>query len=113
MIVVRRNLEERFNLTNTLAGTRSFHQFVLLSKRVMIAKRVSEDQTAVAFDLVSRRNSQVASQPKQDPRVSDFIVCTFNEKRWVGFVDEVDNEHDGIKVKFLHPSYLARSYTWP
>ena len=25
----------------------------------------------------------------------------------------MDKEHDDVKVKFMHPSYPARSFSWP
>ena len=48
-----------------------------------------------------------------DPKVSDFVVCSYDEEYWIGLVDEVNEEHNHVRVKFMHPSYPARSFFWP
>jgi hypothetical protein len=103
-------LEKRYSSASNLPGTRSFHQFVPLSESsesVMAAKRVSEDELyALEFNLVLGKTNLV------DPKVSDFVVCSYDEKYWIGLVDVMDKEHDDVKVKFMHPSYPARSFSW-
>ena len=48
-----------------------------------------------------------------DPKVSDFVVCLYDEEYWVGLIDEVNEGHDDVKVEFMHPSYPVRSFSWP
>ena len=31
----------------------------------------------------------------------------------IGNVTEIDSEHRDVLVKFMHPSFLARSFFWP
>ena len=112
MIPVRSMLDARFQKLCTLPGTRSFHQFVPLSESLMAAKRVSEDQSyGIEFNLVLGEENTV--NMTKDPKVSDFAVCSYDEEYWIGLIDEVDEEHDDVKVKFMHPSYPARSFSWP
>ena len=113
MEVARKQLKERFSSVTTLPGTRSFHHFVPLSESVMAAKWVSEDQVyAIEFDLIRGMKSKPGNS-SADPKLSDFVVCAHDEKHWIGIVDAIDEEHDDIKVKFMHPCYPARSYNWP
>ena len=113
MEVARKQLKERFSSVTTLPGTRSFHHFVPLSESVMAAKWVSEDQVyAIEFDLIRGMKSKPGNS-SADPKLSDFVVCAYDEKHWIGIVDAIDEEHDDIKVKFMHPCYPARSYNWP
>ena len=111
MVPVRSMLDARFYNVCTLPGTRSFHQFVPLSESVMAAKRVSEDQSySIEFNLVLGKTNVVKMS---DPKVSDFVVCSYDEEYWIGLVDEVNEEHNDVRVKFMHPSYPARSFFWP
>jgi hypothetical protein len=109
---VRSMLETRFSTVSTLPGTRSFHQFVPLSETVMATKRVSEDESyALEYNLVLGKKNTIKFQ--SDPKVSDFVVCSYDEKYWIGLIDLVDKEHEDVRVKFMHPSYPARSFSWP
>ena len=45
--------------------------------------------------------------------MSDFILCLYDGQDWVGIIDELDDENDNVKVKFIHPHYPSRPYCWP
>ena len=35
-------------------------------------------------------------------------------KKWIGVIEEVDNnQRDAKKIRFMHPTCIARSYFWP
>ena len=71
---------------------------------------MSEDKEfALEFDLVLGSKNQRAAKLA----MSDFIVCLYDGHYWVGLIDEVDNENDDVKVKFMHPHFPSRSYCWP
>ena len=97
----------------TLPGTRGFHDFTPISECVMAAKRVSEDERyAIQYDLVKgvKDNGELHLV---EPKLSDFVVCMYDQKHWIGIVDTVDKDHNDVQVKFMHPCYPARSYSWP
>ena len=49
---VRVNMEERYKRTDTVPGTRSFHQFIPISDSIIDAKYVSDVQYyAIQFDF--------------------------------------------------------------
>jgi hypothetical protein len=78
----------------------------------MATKRVSEDESyALEYNLVLGKKNTIKFQ--SDPKVSDFVVCSYDEKYWIGLIDLVDKEHEDVRVKFMHPSYPARSFSWP
>ena len=110
---VRKNLKGRFDLTNTLPGTQSYHEFNPISETVMAAKRVSVDKEyAIQYDLVKGKECL----PEEDSikiKISDFIVCYYDEEIWIGLVDDLDDENEDAQVKFMHPNYPSRSYSWP
>lgn len=43
---------------------------------------------------------------------SCVIVCCYDEY-WIGISGAVDDESMDVKLKFMHPSYPARSFSWP
>ena len=48
-----------------------------------------------------------------EPNLSDFVVCRYDQKHWIGIVDAVDKDNNDVQDKFMHPCYPARSYSWP
>ena len=109
MVPVRSMLDTRYQNVCTLPGTRSFHEFVPLTESVKAAKHVSENQSyGIEYNLVLGKKSTVNVS---DPKVSDFVVCLYDEEYWVGLIDEVNEGHDDVKVEFMHPSYPARSFS--
>ena len=85
MVPVRSMLDARFQKVCTLPSTRSFHQFVPLFESVMAAKRVSEDQLyGIEFNLVLGKKNTV--NLTKDPKVSDFVVCSYDEEYWIGLM---------------------------
>ena len=45
-----------------------------------------------------------------DPKVS---ACSYDEKHCIGLIDEVNDDHDGVKVKFMHPCSQQNSFSGP
>ena len=107
----RQFLAKRFQNVHTLPGTRSFHQFEPISESAIGAKRVSEDtRDEMQYDL---RLGKKADNSASEINPSDFVICQYDEKHWLGLVDIVDRENKDFKVKFMHPAYPAKSYFWP
>ena len=45
------------------------------------------------------------------PSVS--VVCIYDNQKWIGMVTEVDINQEDVLIKFMHPPYPSRSFTWP
>ena len=59
---------------------------------------------AIEFDLIRGMKSNPGNSNYAYPKESNFVVCAYDEKHWIGIVDAVDEEHDDIKVKFAYMS---------
>ena len=42
-----------------------------------------------------------------------YITCVYDEKWWVGLVEEVDNDNNDIYVNFMHPFGPSKTFFWP
>ena len=112
--LTRKKLEERFSNTNTLPGTQSFHHFIPLSSSVIAAKRVAvDDEYAIAFDLILNKSTALVRKQDIQAKAADFVVCSYDDKMWIGLVDIIEKEHQDGRIKFMHPHYPANSYYWP
>ena len=81
---VRDILEKRFELGNTIPGTRSFHFFEPLSKSVIGYKQVACDKDyAGKMDFFSLIPKYIAIHPME------FVACIYNKHWWIGIVHKV------------------------
>ena len=72
--ITRAKLKDLYALAKTIPGTRSMHQFILLSEQGINAKCVSEDDKFyLKFDFIKITGKCLISL-----KVSDFIVCKYN-----------------------------------
>ena len=93
-------MEERYKRTDTVLGTRSFHQFIPISDSIIGAKYASNDQYyAVQFDF----NIVDLLGPGDTLSPSQFVVCLYGRQYWVEVIMEVSTENLDVKVKFMHP----------
>ena len=44
---------------------------------------------------------------------NDYVACRYDEKWWIGLVQEVSKEEQDFKVSFLHPPGPSRNFCWP
>ena len=112
MELARNRLADRFSTTTTIPGTRSFHQYVPTSKSTISMKRVSDDDDfSLTYDFINKRKCK--RNQTENVKISQYILCKYDELYWIGMVSEIDNEHDDFKVKFMHPNCPSCSYNWP
>ena len=92
--ITHAKLKDRYALAKTIPGTRSMHQFILLSEQSINAKRVSEDDKFyLKFDFVKITDKCLISL-----KVSDFIVSKYNHHFWVGMVLAIDLDNKDVQV---------------
>ena len=102
-------MEERYRKADTVPGTTSFHQFILISDSIIGAKYVSDDQfCAIQFDF----NIVHLLGPGDTLFPSQFVVCLFDRQYWVGIIMEVSTENLDMKVKFMHPKLPTSLNGW-
>jgi hypothetical protein len=107
--VLRENMKERLSAAITIPGTRSFHQFTPISPSVIAAKKVSEDLGySIHFDF-----KLVTVEDEIPIQLAKFIVCTYDDKHWLGMVMELDRDNADVQVKFMNPHLPSTSFKWP
>ena len=87
MVSVQEMLSDRFSRAKTIPGTRSFHQFIPLSRGEI---RVSEDiDYSLKFEFEQVQQDLSLSMVS----VGQFVLCTYDGHKWVGMGCEVDTAH--------------------
>ena len=45
--------------------------------------------------------------------VNSFVVCLYDDEKWIGLIEELDYDQRDAKIRFMQPKCIARSYFWP
>ena len=101
------HLEERFQQSRTIPGTRKLHSFAPISK-----DRV---KTRVFSSSVISKEERVTSQESELPveQISGFVTCYYNEHWWVACVLQLHADTSEVKLTFLHPHGPSHSFRYP
>ena len=112
MLPMRKLHEQRFAECQTVPGTRSYQHIEPLTDVFGVqCKQTSED---VQFTTVfSFENHAKCIQTSSEIKSMDFIACCYDVHRWIGLVEEIDNDNQGAKVQFLHPHGPSTCFSWP
>lgn len=105
----RTNLQQRFTKSKTVAGTRSFHQFIPLSTNTLAAKRVSSDNNyALQFNF-----SDVQTPIADSLKVNSFVCCKYDSKWYIGLIEIINLDQGDARIRFMHPAGPSVSFYWP
>jgi len=102
----RQNLEERFEQSRTIPGTRKLHSFVPLSLSEVRVRRYS------ASDTYRDENVSLEAEELQPEAIVGFVTCLVEEKWWLACVLEVIEQVE-VKLTLLHPHGPSRSFKYP
>ena len=106
---VLKMLSDCFNRAKTIPGIRLFNEFIPLSRGEIATKRVSEDTDySVRFEF--EQVQQVLSLLTVS--IGQFVLCSYEGHKLLGMACEVNTAHKDIEIKFMHPFFPNRSYTW-
>lgn len=109
----RKKLADRFSISITVPGTRSFHQIVPLSKSMVSMKRIyHDDDFALEFDILKSKKKYECMQI-ENVKISQILLCKYDELCWIGMVSEIDFLNYDFKIKFMHPIIPSRFYNRP
>jgi hypothetical protein len=100
-------LEDRFQKSRTIAGTRSLHAFIPKSTDTMTTKRFSLSTISKDVKVMKERGELEMEE------VSGYVICIHNNQWWLGCVLEKDLENVQVKLSLLHPSGPSRSFRYP
>ena len=118
----------------TIPGTQKHHCFAPigngyleiseLSQTSSERKRVKICSTSAAADNQTSSNAvetltNSASERVSEPNIHEtipsdsYVVVEESSKKWVAYVDHQDKEFGDYRIRFLHPSGVNRSYSFP
>lgn len=100
MTEVRRELKTRFASGHTVPGTRSYHYFEPQTANVIAYKRTAEDDVFTGT-LNITGESQNVSVSMSTISLNDYVACRYDEKWWIGLVEEVSKEECDFKISFF------------
>lgn len=111
---VRHSLKPRFDRAKTIPGTRSNHHYKPQSSTSMGFKRTSEDTEFqiinIASGVIETTHNQVTTS---DLQLQSFVACKYDSFWWIGVVEDIDNDHNDAKIRFMHPHGPSMRFTWP
>ena len=103
------NLETRFVLANTVAGTRRYHRFVPQNTTELKVYETSYDTISyikcITKDSYTKENLIVS--------VGNYVTCVYDNKLWVGLINDYEKEFDDFMINFLHPHGFSKQYKFP
>ena len=103
-------LTSRFEGILRIPETRSFHEFIPLSKSSIQVKRTSEDPEP---SLVHNFKKGTQERDIIQVEILDYVTCLYDNKWWVGIKIGIDREEEDMQIKFMHPPGPSRSFQWP
>lgn len=107
---VRCHLQKRFQKGSTVPGTRSFHYFSSTEIGSISYKRISSDYQFAGTHSFFECTPELVIE---NIKVMSYIACVYDEKWWVGLVEEVDKNSNDIYVNFMHPFGPSSTFLWP
>ena len=110
MEITQNELNQRFAPGRTVPGTRSYHFFTPVSKNEIAYKRTSEDEEFTRTFCITGEENEM---PISDAKINDYVACKYDDKWWIGLVEDIDNVDQDCKVSFMHLSGPARNFYWP
>ena len=99
-------LEERFEQSRTIPGTRKLHSFVPLTLSEVRVRHYSGSDT-YRDEKVSQTGEEL-----QPEAVIGFVTCLVEKKWWLACVLDVI-EQVQVKLTLLHPHGPSRSFRYP
>ena len=112
MIVVRRELKERFEKSERVPGTRASHHYFPISCSQIAHKLTSDDPSFTNIfdfdkDFTERLNFL------KDLKVFSYVSCIYGGYWWIGMVTNLNDDEGDATIDFVHPHGPIKSFNWP
>ena len=105
-------LNKRFSEAVTITGTQKFHKFIPIDNETIKVFELSCDSEGMEIKIV--KPQYVRSKKFQmNPQIGNYVVCSYNSDKWVGFILSYDEEFEDFEIKFLHPRGINKFYYFP
>ena len=103
----QQNLDQRFQKSRTIPGTRKLHSFVPISNDKVKVRPFSAC-TTFKEERVTSGETGLALES-----ISGFVTCMIDRNWWLACVRKVYVEEDVVKLTFLHPHGPCTSFKYP
>ena len=100
-------LEERFQRSRTIPGTRKLHSFAPIAKD-RVRTRVFSSSTIFKEERVTSCESELPVE-----QISGYVTCYYNEHWWVACVLQLYPDTIEERLTFLHPHGPSHSFRYP
>ena len=101
------HLEERFQASQTIPGTRKLHSFVPTSIDTVAVKYFSAS-------TISKEMRVTSVESEMEPEtISGFVTCLHEQNWWLGCVLQVEPDDSLVTIQFLHPHGPCSSFKYP
>lgn len=105
-------LTERFKSALQILGTQKLHKIIPYANGKVKIFDISGSENFEERQIIKKSSLQ-EEQELLHPTLGSYIVCTYNEKKWIGFVESFEEEFNDYKINFLHPSDFRHYYYYP
>ena len=109
LVSIWTTLSRRFIAGNTVPGTCLYHHFASEAVSQLKFKCTSLDEnycgTHSFFHLPAVSYAEIL--------LMSYIACIYDNKWWIGLVDEKDSDEGDMSINFLHPDGPSSFYYWP
>lgn len=114
-------LKDRKDTAKTIEGTQKFHRYVPDSKSsVKVYKLSQQEEDPKIVRVSSVRHGEPDNYELGNDEPSEFEISTqnyvcamYDEKPWIGLVDEISEEHGDYSINFMHPHGPTKFLAWP
>lgn len=105
-------LASRFQNALPIVGTQKIHKILPLHKgKVKVFETSNTEEGEEKKILKSYENESIKISEK--PICGQYVICQYDNKKWIGIVESYDIEFDDFKINFLHPSGISKFYSYP
>ncbi|XP_065672326.1 uncharacterized protein LOC136090149 [Hydra vulgaris] len=104
LFLVRNTLKERLDTANTIPGTRSYHQFIPLGYQKVGTKLCSVDEEFALIHDFGNIQITVNLVP------GDFACVSYEQKGWIGVIEDINLKEKDVLVKFMCPNGPERLF---
>ena len=97
-------LEYRYSQCKTISGTRSHHSFVLLSKSLLLMKKISKDENGTQVVLFKENLESIFSQPRINEdclQPGQYVACLYDNHWYIGAITQRSDINKDLYIKIM------------
>ena len=107
------SLINRFEEASLLIGTQKFHRFVPISETKIKAFELSSDEPELGEERTIIKSKQHTVTEICNPTTGNYVICVYDNIKYVGLVLSENEEFDDFEIDFLYPPNANENYYFP